>query len=164
MTHHCHDYCSDSAQWLTLWLTLYTAYTTGSSSFFFSYLFSYILSSSFFRVLPERRETETREWDWEIREMRSREREKQRSGERERCRERPRDPERERIGDVVSGGPSSGFRWARDLCVQPSRTPKPHDLEPEPVTRQTRGKTWFFKAFSGDFFDGISGFSGGFSD
>jgi hypothetical protein len=38
--------------------------------------------------------------------------------------------------------------------VQPSRTPKPRDPELEHVTRQTRGKTRFFKAFSG----GISGF------
>jgi hypothetical protein len=64
----------------------------------------------------------------------------------------------------MSGGPSSGFRWARDLWVQPSRTPKPRDPEPEPVTRRPERKTRFFKAFFGDFSGGISGFSGGFSD
>jgi hypothetical protein len=157
MTHHCHDYCSDSA----LWLTLYTAYTTSSSSFFFSYLFSFILSSILF-CSSSRQTHREREWHWEIERERERERftnegesrDEMRQRERESQRERPRDREREDpmdpwVGDLEENQRTGirvtrYFRRSDPPCPAVFSTSFRRAPWPEPVTRRPERKTRFF--------------------
>jgi len=61
-----------------------------------------------------------------------------------RIQENPCDPILPEVRSSMSGGSSSGFRWAVTCVQQPSRTPKPCDPKPDLVTRRPERKTRFF--------------------